>query len=213
MTESKLDFVPTYERLPFYLHLAEEALAEERDFISGTEIAEILYLSPIQVRKDLSFAGLKGIPKRGYKTNEVVSGIKSFLTWDKNKETILIGAGNLGKAIVLHDEFRNCGLDIIAVFDNDRRKVGCKIGAIKVLDMEKLHENLKKLKPQIAILTLSYKNDIQGLASFLAENGIRGIWNFTKQKISLDQKIAVYNADFTSGLAVLCADMNRRTKQ
>lgn len=210
MRESKLEFMPTYERLPSYLHLAEESLVANMEFVSGTDIAETLGLSPIQVRKDLSFAGLKGIPKRGYKTTDVIFEIRKFLTWDEKKTAILIGAGNLGKAIVSHSEFKDCGLEIQAMFDNDKEKIGKKINGLEVLDVNDLESECKKINPVVAILTLSYKSDIQGLAEFLSELGIKGIWNFTKRKIVLEKNIAIYNADFLSGFSVLCADIKRR---
>lgn len=210
MTESKLGFVPTYERLPLYLHVAEQALQDGKPFISGTEIADDLCLSPIQVRKDLSFACLKGIPKRGYKTAELISGIRSFLTWDTTKPAIVIGAGNLGKALILHDEFKDCGLNIVGIFDNDKRKIGKKIGTLEVCNIEQLESAVKNMKPWIAVLTLSEKANVQELASALAENGIKGIWNFTKQRIVLDADVAVYDTDLCSSFAVLCADMQRR---
>lgn len=210
MSVSKLECTPTYERMPSYLHLAEEAFANKQNYISGTEIADILGLSSIQVRKDFSLAGLTGIPKRGYKTADLISGIRTFLTWDIGKRAILIGVGNLGKAIALHDEFKNYGLEIIALFDNNKKKIGKKVGQFKIDDISQLQKKFSKLRPSIAILTLSYQADVQELASLLVELGIQGIWNFTKKKIIVGNDVAVYNADLTSGFAVLCADMQRR---
>ena len=207
MTKSKLEFTPTYERLPAYLHLAEGALREGKEFISGTDIANQLGSSSIQVRKDLAFTGLTCIPKRGYKTQEVILEINNFLTWNKPKSAFLLGAGNLGKAILLHKEFQKCGLEIVAVFDNDKKKIGKKIGELEIFDIEALQDKLETLRPSIAILTLSYNSDIQKLATFLTEKGVKGIWNFTKHKITVDDSVAVYDADFTAGFAVLCAEM------
>lgn len=209
MTKSKLEFAPTYERLPAYLHLAERALHDGKEFISGTDIANMLGSSSIQVRKDLSFAGLKGIPKRGYKTKEVISGINEFLTWNKPKPAFLLGAGNLGKAIMLHTDFQKCGLNITAAFDNDRRKIGKKIGNLKIADIATLSEQFDILKPEIAILTLSYAADVESIVSLLVEKGINGIWNFTKHTFSVNDNIAVYDTDFTAGFAILCAEMKQ----
>lgn len=212
MAKSKLEFTPTYERLPGYLHLAEKALQEGKEFISGTEIAELLGTSSIQVRKDLAFAGLKGIPKRGYKTNEVVSGINNFLTWNEPKDAFLLGAGNLGTAIALHSEFVDAGLNIVAIFDNDKEKIGKKIGHLKILKSDLLEKKLDELKPSIAIFTLSYDADVQKIAELLTEKGVKGIWNFTKHTIDLGDEVAVYDTDLTSGYAVFCAEIKRLTK-
>ncbi|MEL3908879.1 MAG: redox-sensing transcriptional repressor Rex [Treponemataceae bacterium] len=212
MTKSKLEFTPTYERLPSYLHLAEEALQEEKEFISGTEIAELQGSSSIQVRKDLAFAGLKGIPKRGYKTAEVVSGINEFLTWNEPKDAFLLGAGNLGRAIALHSEFAKAGLNIVAIFDKDKEKIGKKIGNLKILKIDLLEKKFDELKPSIAIFTLSYDANVQEIAELLAEKGIKGIWNFTKHNIDVSDEIAVYDTDLTSGYAVFCAEIKRRNE-
>lgn len=209
--ESKLEFTPTYERLPTYLNLGEQALRQNQAFISGTEIANALDRSSIQVRKDLAFAGLKGIPKRGYEIKQFVSGLRKFLGWDKDKKAFLIGVGNLGKAIILHDEFADCGLRITDIFDSDKKKIGKKVGALKITDIAKLENRLSTVKPDIAILTLSYSADVQTLCTTLAEHGIKGIWNFTNQKLVLKENVAVYNADFTAGLAVLYAHINKQT--
>lgn len=210
MRESKLEFTPTYERLPSYLRFAEDASLKKQDFVSGTSLAGFLGLSPIQVRKDLAFAGLKGIPKRGYKVSEIIDGLKIFLTWNKPKKAILIGAGNLGKAVLLCNDFKDCGLDIVGIFGNDKDKIGDKIGRLEVLDIADLAFEFERLKPFIAIISVDEKLDAQELANLLAEKGIKGIWNFTTQKIRIKGNVAIYNSDFTADFAVLCADIQRR---
>ncbi|MBQ7612704.1 MAG: redox-sensing transcriptional repressor Rex [Spirochaetaceae bacterium] len=210
MTESKLEFTPTYARIPMYLNLVEEALAAGKDFISGTEIAVLMGTSSIQVRKDLSFAGLKGIPKRGYSTKSAVTGLREFLTWNTKKKTFLIGVGNLAKAIILHKEFKECGLYITNIFDNDPKKIGQKIGDFTIESTDSLVTKLKRSKPEVAILTLTYNDEVQKIAKLLVQHGVKGIWNFTKKKLLLKENVAVYNTDFLSSFAVLCADMKRR---
>ena len=126
MKKLKIPAVPSIRRLPSYLHIVKQAQADGNSYISGTVIAEELYLEPIQVRKDLAITGIIGKPKKGYPVDELIAAIEHFLRWDQLQKAILIGAGNLGTALTGYQGFRDHGLEICAAFDSDKKKIGKK---------------------------------------------------------------------------------------
>ncbi|PIE98514.1 MAG: redox-sensing transcriptional repressor Rex [Treponema sp.] len=212
MAKLKVPAAPSVGRLPSYLHVIKEADLEGYEFISGTLIAEKLQLESIQVRKDLAMTGIAGIPKRGYCVKKLILAIESFLGWNKVKKAILIGAGNLGTALSGYHGFKEHGLEIIAAFDNESAKIGTSIHGVRVFSIKSIAEKIKTLKPSMAILTMSSAN-AQEVTDILIKSGIKSIWNFTKEKLTVPDDVVVRKEDLTSGYAILCVMENIRKKR
>ena len=109
--------IPTIRRLPSYLQVVKLHRSEGFDVISGTVIAEELELEAIQVRKDLAVTGIVGKPRVGYPVDELISAIERFLNWDSGCKAVVIGAGNLGSALMGSKELKEHGLTLVAAFD------------------------------------------------------------------------------------------------
>ncbi len=202
MTRPKLGSQPTIKRLPSYLHVIENAQRDGREFISGTTIAEELELEPIQVRKDLAVTGIVGKPRIGFPVDKLIESIYSFLEWHKDHRAAIIGAGSLGTALIGYREFRRRGLNIVAAFDMDKKKIGKSIHEIPVFTLHQMAEKIQELSVKIAILTVP-SSHAQAVADLLIKAGIQAIWNFTNVKLKVPEHVVVQKEDLSSGYAVL----------
>jgi redox-sensing transcriptional repressor len=191
------------------LYSIRQAQREGSQYISGTSIAQELRLEPIQVRKDLAITGIIGKPKKGYPVKDLIKAIERFLGWDTVQDVILVGAGNLGSALMGHQEFRLHGLHIVAAFDKNPQKVGTTIHGVRVLSIDSLETEIRKMKIKTAILTI-HSDVAQETADRLVAAGIRGIWNFTAFKIKVPENVAVQAENLSSGYAMLCVAMRSR---
>lgn len=206
MQNAKLTSLPTIRRLPSYLHVIENAQRERKRFISGTVIAEELGLEPIQVRKDLAVTGIVGRPRIGFPVDQLIVAIYRFLHWNQDHRAVVIGAGNLGSALIGYSEFPRRGLTIVAAFDVDERKIGTHCNGIPVYGLEECRTLLPQLRARIAILTVPSQN-AQAVADRLVAAGISGIWNFTNVKIKVPPGVIVQKEDLSSGYAMLAVRM------
>ena len=132
--------VQTISRLPKYLNYLKALPKGEVTNISATGIAEALGLNDVQVRKDLSLVSDGGRPKVGYAIEDLIYDIEHFLGYDDTHTAVLVGAGNLGRALLSYSGFAEYGLDILAAFDADPALVGREINGKPIFPMEKLSE-------------------------------------------------------------------------
>ena len=207
MLRQKIPATPSIRRLPFYLHIIKNAQSEGSEFISGTVIAQELDLEPIQVRKDLAITGIVGKPKKGYPVAALIAAIEHFLGWDTKRNAVIIGAGNLATALTGYQEFKFHGLNFVAAFDTDRRKVGSSIHGVPVFSLDTLKEQVHALKATIAILTVPSVH-AQDTVDKVAETDIKAIWNFTNVKLKVPKGIVCQREDLTSGYAMLSIMLN-----
>jgi redox-sensing transcriptional repressor len=197
--KKKIYAVPSIRRLPSYLHTIRQLQPEGGIFISGTQIAQELNLEPIQVRKDLAMTGITGKPKRGYPVDELIRAIERFLGWDRVQNAILLGAGNLGTALMGYGEFRSHRLNIIAAFDKDPC---AQVHGVPVFPMDAIGQRISALSVKLAVLTVP-SSSAQEVADILVRAGIEGIWNFTAVKLKVPGHVIVQNEDLSSGYAML----------
>jgi redox-sensing transcriptional repressor len=195
--------------MPSYLHIIRQIQREGCEYISGTLIAQELSLEPIQVRKDLAITGVIGRPKKGYPVNELVSAVERFLDWSAARDAVLVGAGNLGAALMGYQEFQFHGLHLIAAFDIDPHKIGKRIYGVPVLSANTMDIEVRSFGVKTAILTVP-SSQAQEITTILVSAGIEGIWNFTNVKLKVPDTVSVQNEDLSSGYAMLCVMMQGR---
>jgi redox-sensing transcriptional repressor len=176
---------------------------EGEGYISGTAIAQELNLEPIQVRKDLAITGIIGKPKKGYQADALVGAIEKFLGWNSNRDAVLVGAGNLGTALLGYQELRRHGLRLVAAFDKNPRKPGETVHDIPVHFADAMEEDIRRMGVKIAILTVPSPS-AQETADILVRAGIEAIWNFTNVKLKLPENVIIQKEDLSSGFAMLC---------
>jgi redox-sensing transcriptional repressor len=198
---------PTLKRLPGYLYFLEQVKEEGVINISAPTIGKELDLDPTQVVKDLAVTGVKGKPRVGYNTYELIHALEEFLGFNKINEAFLVGAGNLGSALMAYQEHQSLGLKILAAFDIDPNKIGKTVGGIHVLEYNKLFHLSGRLNVKIGILTTP-NHVAQEVAEDLVNCGVKAIWNFTSAKLSLPGEIIVQNTSMSSYAAVLLRRLN-----
>lgn len=202
---------PTLRRLPGYLFFLEKVREQGVMNISAPTIGKELKCDPTQVVKDLAVTGVKGKPRVGYNTYELCHSLEEFLGFNHLNEAFLVGAGNLGTALMAYQEQQTLGIKIIAAFDVDESKIGKHIGNTPVLEYNKLFHLSNRLDVEIAILTTP-NNVAQEVAEDLVNCGVKAIWNFTLAILDLPENIIVQNTSMSSFAAVLLQRLNDSKK-
>jgi len=198
---------PTLKRLPGYLYFLEKVKEQGIINISAPVIGKDLKCDPTQVVKDLAVTGIKGKPRVGYNTYELIQALENYLGFNRTNEAFLIGAGNLGTALMAYQEHQSLGLKIIAAFDVDAEKIGKTVGGIHVLKYKEFFSLSARLHVKIGILTTP--NQVaQEVAEDLVKCGIKAIWNFTSAKLHLPEEIIVQSTLMSSYAAVLLRRLN-----
>ncbi len=193
---------PSIRRLPSYLRLLRRLVLDGAQKVSCTRIARELDLDSTQVRKDLALTGITGRPRVGYDLAPLVQAIEQFLGWNRASDAFLIGAGSLGKALIGYDNFRSCGLNIVAAFDVSEDKIGHDIFGRKVRRLAELPSLAKEKGVRLGVLTVP-GSSAQAAADVMVAGGIRGIWNFAPVKLELPREVLVENVELVSSFAVL----------
>ena len=145
-----------------------------------------------QVRKDVSMLNNTGKSRVGYNAFQLKETIEKTLGFKNPKNALIIGAGNLGSALAKYNDFESYGLNVKALFDVDKNKIGSEINTKPVLDIEKLPEFLKKTNIEIAILTVP-ADFAQDIADYAVECKIKYIWNFSPTVLSVPIDVEVWN--------------------
>ncbi len=179
-------------RLTLYHYILDDYISKNIEFIASNQIAALLNIDDSQVRKDISILNNSGKCRVGYIVKELKKSIEATLGFSKTKNAFIIGAGNLGMALAKYDNFTNYGLNIIALFDNDNKKIGHSVNNKIILDIEKLPNLSRKTDVDIAILTVP-KEFAQSTADILIKAGIKYIWNFTPVVLSVPDNVQVWN--------------------
>ena len=178
-------------RLTLYHYILDDLREDEKN-ISSTKLAQFLNIDDSQVRKDLKYLGNSGKCHVGYNVKELKKAIEEKLGFQKTRDAFIVGAGNLGSALAKYDSFRDYGLNILAMFDNDAKKVGTIINGKEVFDITKVGNLSQRLGVDIAILTVP-REYAKGVANYLAGSGIKYIWNFTPCILDVPKDIKVWN--------------------
>lgn len=199
--ENKIS-IQALRRMPYYLKYLDSY--NEEEYISASKIAIDHDLNEIQVRKDLALISkARGIPNKGFKVIDLKDGIKDFLGYHNSKDAILIGVGNLGKALLSYGGFMEYGLNIVAAFDNNEKIIGKEINSKKIYSIDKLKSLTKKLNTHLAIITVP-DDAAQEVADCLCEcEYIMAVWNFTSVHIKVNKDIFVKEENLASSLSEL----------
>lgn len=189
----------TIRRLPLYLRGLVFLLQEGHLSVSSEKFGDYVGVNSSQIRKDFSYFGEFGVRGVGYDIRKLAIEIKGILKLNEIHKAALIGAGNLGSAIISYPGLQLYGFDITAVFDNNTHKIGKKIRDIEILDVAKLGI-LKKKNIQIGIITVP-RNAAQETADALVKAGVTGILNFSPCYIIVPKNVKVITIDIAGYLA------------
>ena len=199
-------------RLPRYHRFLKELLASGTVRISSSDLSAKMGLTASQIRQDLNCFGGFGQQGYGYNVKDLYEEIGKILGLDKRRKAVLLGAGNLGRAIALHMDFSSRGFELLAIFDSNPALVGMDVGGVTVSDCANLEAFCRMIRPDVAILCIP-KEVARSLAGTLVDCGIRGFWNFSHYDMTLDYPgIAVENVHLGDSLSTLCFRVNELEK-
>ena len=200
------------KRLPRYFRYLRELIRKGKLRVSSTELSELMHVTASQIRQDLNCFGGFGQQGYGYNVNYLYAKICEILGVGEGFTAIVIGAGNLGRALVRSPMFEKRGVDILAMFDVDPLIIGQTVGDVKVYDMAELEQFCKENSVDIAVLTLT-KNRVYEVADRIASLRIPGIWNFTGGEPDLSgADTVIENVHIGDSLMTLCYELRSRGK-
>jgi len=200
------------KRLPKYYRYLRELDKNEVDRISSKELSERIGFTASQIRQDLNCFGDFGQQGYGYNVKELLYQISVILGLNKEYNTVIIGAGNIGQAIANYTTFDKMAFNLKGIFDVNVKLIGLKIRDIEIQDMDDLEGFLKKEKINIAIICVP-KNRAQGVADIVTRNGVNGIWNFAPIDLKVKEDVIVENVHLNESLMTLSYLLNEREKE
>jgi redox-sensing transcriptional repressor len=167
----------TVSRLTLYLRELEDLLARGEESISSGKLAERLAVTSASVRSDFQFIGVSGVSGRGYNIRYLIEQIRDALGLSLTQRTIVVGMGNLGRALISYPGFQSRGFEIVAAFDTDPRIIGVRIGRLVVQNLVELEQVVQQQKVSLAMLAVP-ADVAMDVARRLWESGVSGILNF-----------------------------------
>jgi redox-sensing transcriptional repressor len=198
---------PAVRRLSLYLRQLEAFKRQDRRTISSKQLGESLGLTDAQVRKDFAYFGQFGHPGIGYRVDDLIGQVRRILGTDKTWNVMLVGAGNLGRALLAYRGFTAKGFNLVAIFDNDPSKSGQKIGEFTIQPLSELQKTIGQHSIKLAILTVPAES-AQNVADQLIAAGIRGLLNFAPVSLQIPAEIALNAVDLAVSLEQLSFQVN-----
>ena len=190
-------------RVPLYLTVARNLMAEGYKYITAPMIAKITTINVETVKKDLSIiCTTPGHPRMGRDAQTLVGEIVEFGVYTQISNAILIGAGSLGHALLSYQKFNDWGLNISAAFDVSPERIGTVVNKIHVHALEEIHAIVKATNAEIAIITVPAEA-AQHVVDLAVEAGIKAIWNFSPTHLNVPKKIILQNENMASSLSLL----------
>ncbi len=189
-------------RLSLYLRFLEGFRREEAPTVSSGQLGEALGFSDAQVRKDFAGLGNLGQPGIGYSIPELVAAIRKALGIDREWRAVVVGVGNLARALLRYRGFQQQGFRLVALCDVDPAKIGDTVDGLTVVSLAELPATVKATESELGILTVP-ADAAQGVADQLVAAGIRGILNFAPTVLKLPPGVSLVTVDLAVQLEQL----------
>lgn len=197
---------PTIKRMPLYFKCLSELKNSEVTIVSSEEISKRCGIKASQFRKDMSHFGEFGIQGLGYPVSHLLDRIVTIMQLNRPHDVVLVGAGNLGQALVRYPGIRKWGFRVKYLYDNDPDKIGKKINGIEIQDFNAIPQEIKASLGVIAVPPTA----AQSVAEKLVQAGVKAILNFTSVSLKVPGDVVVRNVDLTNELAILTYYMETR---
>jgi redox-sensing transcriptional repressor len=209
MDHSRPDSIPNpaVRRLSLYLRQLETYGRKDRRTVSSKQLGESLGLTDAQVRKDLAYFGQFGHPGIGYRVDDLIGQLRKILGTDRTWNVMLVGAGNIGRALSSYRGFNNKGFKLVAVFDKDPAKVGKKLGPFVIQSFDELAGVVGRHAIKLAIIAVPAEA-AQDVADQLVAAGVRGVLNFAPCSITVPPDVALNTVDVAVALEQLSFQVN-----
>lgn len=206
MAERQVPLV-VIRRLPRYHRYLGELLNNKIYRVSSTELSKKMGVTASQIRQDFNYFGGFGQQGYGYNVEMLYNNITSILGLDKGYKTIIIGAGNLGRALANYAGFGKRGFSLCGIFDTDEKVIGTSFSDLTVQPYSDIDEFIKSEKPDIAILAVP-KSAVDSVAEKVVECGIKALWNFAHVDLVLPGDVVVENVHLSDSLMTLSYQMS-----
>ena len=197
------------KRLPSYQRLLSDLVAKEVERISSRELAAKMKINASQVRQDLSLFGSFGQQGYGYRVSYLLDEINKILGINTKTKMVLVGAGQLGRAIANYSNFAKRGFIIEALFDRDPEVIGKTVNGLSVKDLKELGTYLKAAPAEIGIICTP-ASAAQEIADQLVASGIKGIWNFAPTVVKVPETVCIEHVHLGESLMILSFQLKQK---
>ena len=178
-------------------------MREGKTRISSAELSRRMNITASQIRQDLNYFGGFGQQGYGYNVSYLYARICELLGVGAGFQAIIIGGGNLGRALANNEMFEKRGVDVVAIFDKSPELIGKKVNEIPILNIDDLERYVATHTVDMAVLTLPKEYALE-MAQRIAETDISGIWNFTAQELDgVDGDLVIENVHLGDSLMTL----------
>lgn len=199
----------TITRLSMYYRQLEMLESDGHDTVSSERLARLSQANPAQVRKDLGYFGDFGIRGVGYDVIELQAEIKRILAVNREWNLAIVGIGNLGSALLHHQNLPERGFHCAAIFDNDPAKISKTTSTgLQIRDIRDLKKAVEELDIKIGIITTP-PSVAQRVADMFVDAQVKAILNFSPTRIRIPDCCVVENIDFTVKLDTLTYKLHR----
>ncbi|MDA8126525.1 MAG: redox-sensing transcriptional repressor Rex [Deltaproteobacteria bacterium] len=192
----------TVERMSLYRRILEELHGKGVANVYSHQLAEMVHVSPAQLRRDLASFGSFGNISRGYPVYQMIVTISRLFGTDTLQNVALVGVGNLGRALLFYRGFEERGFHIAVVFDIDSEKVGRVFAGRRCHHIQDLEAVLPDYSITMAILACGQQN-LQSMVNRLGQAGVRSVLNFVPKQVHGPAGVNVENVDFAARLEKL----------
>jgi redox-sensing transcriptional repressor len=199
----------TIERIALYLRFLERLMEKGILVVSSEKLAEFCRVNPAQVRKDLCYFGEFGVRGVGYDVRNLVIEIRKILGSVRQWRLGIVGLGNMGMALLHHQNLLERNFRFVAAFDLDPHKIGRSLSnGLIIQPVAKITQLTQELGIQIGIIATP-PSQAQGVANMFFESGVRAILNFSPVQVRKPERCLVENVDFTVNLDNLAYRLSR----
>ena len=199
--------VAVIKRLPRYHRYLGDLIKEDKLRISSAELARLMGVTASQIRQDFNCFGGFGQQGYGYNVKYLYSKIGELLGMKEGYRAVIVGAGNLGRALAATHMFERRGVEIVALFDNSESVIGTTFNGFTVYDVRELGSFCRENSISIGVLTVPKESAFE-CARAMVDSGVSGIWNFANMELTLeDESVVVQNVHMGDSLMTLCFEM------
>ncbi|MGM9647785.1 MAG: redox-sensing transcriptional repressor Rex [Eubacteriales bacterium] len=199
-------------RLPRYYRYLRELLSQDILRISSGELARLMNVTASQIRQDLNCFGGFGQQGYGYNVKNLYKAIGDILGVGESYSAIIVGAGNMGRALATGTTFVGRGVHLKGIFDSDPDVIGTEVGEYTVLPISQLADCCRQWHPSIAALAVP-RTQARRSAEQLSLLGVKGIWNFTGEELDAPENVSVENVHLGDLLMTLCYEIHAKEQE
>ena len=192
----------TINRISIYSRYLRYLAKRGESFITSEKLGQKMHFKPTQVRRDFAYFGHFGFRGKGYSVKRLYKELEKILGLNRRWLVVVVGAGNLGRALSAYPGFREHGFEISAIFDNSPAKIGKTWQGVEILDIKQMPKVVRERKIKIAIIAVPYFS-AQQVAGILIRSGVKAILNFAPYKLVVPEGLKLKNIDLSTELQSL----------